>query len=319
MKYRKLKSINKEVSEIGIGLWSLVSDEWGQIDNKEEIINHAFNNGINFFDTADIYGKGEGEKLLGKIFKNNRDEIVILTKIGYDLKTNKRRFDLNYLKNAINDSLGRLNTSYIDILMLHNPTMEIIKNNEILEFLRDLKIEGKILSYGISLGPTLGWEDEGIKAIEMGYKSLEHIYNIIEREPGQTFLKFDDIDHFIRVPHASDVLDDRKWPLKFDNRLHRKFKDMKWIQEALKCAEELKKRINRLKLYETAIIYVLSNRNVSSVVPNITFKEEIDLYSKLINDNVQLSENELQIIDYMYNICFRKLNEESIEETKLYK
>ncbi|AFZ70591.1 putative oxidoreductase, aryl-alcohol dehydrogenase like protein [Caldisphaera lagunensis DSM 15908] len=319
MKYRKLKSINKEVSEIGIGLWSLVSYEWGGVVNNEEILTYAYEKGINFFDTADIYGKGEGERLLGNVFKNNREEIVILTKIGYDLKTNRRRFDLNYLKDAIDNSLNRLNTSYIDILMLHNPTMEIIKNNEIFEFMNDLKEEGKILSYGISLGPTLGWEEEGYKSIEMGYHSLEHIYNIIERYPGEKFLRFNNIDHFIRVPHASDVLNDMKWPLKFDSKLHRKFKDMKWIEEALKGAEILQKKINRFKLHEIAILYVLSNKNVSSVLPNITSKDEIDIYSRIIDNNMELNENELQTIDDVYNTYFKKLNEESIDETKMYK
>jgi len=316
MKYRKLKSINKEVSEIGIGLWSLVSNEWGVKEDPEKILKYAYEKGINFFDTADIYGKGKGEELLS-IFKNNRDNVVILTKVGYDLSTNKRRFDLDYLDKAINDSLNRLKTSYIDILMLHNPTINIINNEKIFGLLKDLKNEGKILSYGISLGPTLGWKEEGLKAIEIGYKSLEHIYNIIERFPGENFLEHKSIDHFIRVPHASDVLDETKWPIDYNSILHRRFKDTNWIKRGLIGAEKLKERLKNYMLYEIAILFVLSNKNVSSVLPNITSKLEIDNYIKI--DGLELKEHEISFIEEIYNNYFKNLNEESIKETERYK
>ncbi|MGC9134580.1 aldo/keto reductase [Caldisphaera sp.] len=316
MIYRKLKNVNKEVSEIGIGLWSLVSNEWGIVSNSEKILKYAYEKGINFFDTADIYGKGKGEELLS-IFKTNRDDIVILTKVGYDLLTNKRRFDLDYLNKAINDSLNRLKTSYIDILMLHNPTINVVTNEKIFEFLKDLKKEGKILSYGISLGPTLGWKEEGLKAIEIGYESLEHIYNIIERYPGEDFLKYENIDHFIRVPHASDVLNEMKWPINYDSKLHRKFKDINWIKKGLQGAEILKEKLKNYMLYELALIFILSNRNVSSVLPNITSITEIDKYIKI--NGLELKTDEKIIVEEIYNNYFKDLNQESIEETQKYK
>ncbi|WP_367117869.1 aldo/keto reductase [Caldisphaera sp.] len=316
MMYRKLKNVNKEVSEIGIGLWSLVSNEWGIASNSEKILKYAYEKGINFFDTADIYGKGKGEELLS-IFKTNRDDIVILTKVGYDLLTNKRRFDLDYLNKAINDSLNRLKTSYIDILMLHNPTMNVVTNEKIFEYLKDLKKEGKILSYGISLGPTLGWKEEGLKAIEIGYESLEHIYNIIERYPGEDFLKYENIDHFIRVPHASDVLNEMKWPIHYDSKLHRKFKDINWIKKGLQGAEILKEKLKNYMLYELALIFILSNKNVSSVLPNIISITEIDKYIKI--NGLELKTDEKIIIEEIYNNYFKDLNQESIEETQKYK
>lgn len=322
---RKVNHTNLEVSEIGIGVWSLVTDWWGAEVNKgEEIIKEAYEKGINFFDTGDIYGEGLGESILAKSLGTKRDKIVILTKIGYDFyhKVNGKathNFTMNYLDFAFKKSLERLNTDYVDILMIHNPKMKDIKNKEILDYLQSLKKDGKVKLIGVALGPTLGWEEEGIEAIKMGYESLEYIYNLIELRPGIDFLNFD-IAHFVRVPHASDALIEDKWPIFSDPKLHRNLKNADWIKKAAELSKPLldfaKQR--NMKLSQLALKFILYNKKVTSVLPNISSKKELNEYLEVEN-LPDLTEEEYAYL-YNYSIkTFKELNDESIEETKRYK
>lgn len=325
MKLRKINNTNIEVSEIGIGVWSLVTDWWGaEVNRAEEILKKAYDNGINFFDTADIYGEGLGETILSRVFSTKRDKIIILTKIGYDFYNKKngksvQNFDIDYLNYAVKKSLERLNTDYIDILMIHNPKMNIIRNKEIFDFLIGLKKDGKVRMIGVALGPTLGWGEEGLEAIKLGYESLEYIYNLIELKPGIDFLNYN-IGHFVRVPHASDALIEDKWPIIDNPKLHRSLKDINWIRRAVQLSQPLLEfaKNRNMKLSQLALKFILYNTNVSSVLPNISSINELNEYLK-VEELDNLKEEEYK---YLYNYSvqyFRELNDESIEETKKYK
>ncbi|BCU70710.1 aldo/keto reductase [Stygiolobus caldivivus] len=320
-----LRRINNtlEVSEIGLGLWSIVTDEWGANINKaEELLRKAYELGINFFDTADVYGKGLGEQILGKIFSTKRDRVIILTKIGLDFYNKQKpigNYNLDYLDFAFRQSLERLKTDYIDILMLHNPKGNDIRNKEVFDFLTSLKKDGKVRMIGVALGPTLGWGEEGLDAIKMGYESLEYIYNLIEVKPGIDFLNYD-IGHFIRVPHASDALNEDKWPVVYDPKLHRHFKDINWINRAVEISKYLIPfaRKKNMKLSQLALKFILYNKKVSSVIPNIT--NEIELREFTAVENMpDLDESDYSYLVSFYEKYFKELNEESIEETKRYK
>ena len=322
---RKVNHTNLEVSEIGIGVWSLVTDWWGgEVNRAEEIIKEAYEKGINFFDTGDIYGEGLGETILAKTLGNKRDKIVILTKIGYDFyhKVNGKavhNFAINYLDFAFKKSLERLNTDYVDILMIHNPKMQDIKNKEILDYLQSLKKDGKVKLIGVALGPTLGWGEEGIEAIKMGYESLEYIYNLIELRPGIDFLNFD-IAHFVRVPHASDALIEDKWPIYSDPKLHRNLKNIDWIKKAVELSKPLLEfaKQRNMKLSQLALKFILYNKKVTSVLPNISNKEELNEYLEVENLPDLTEEDYKYLYDYSMK-TFKELNDESIEETKRYK
>lgn len=135
-----------EVSEVGVGVWSLVTDWWGGRPEKaEDVLMHAIEAGVNFFDTADSYGNGKGEELLGgKVLGGQRREAVILTKIGYDMYHHEaggqreipQDFSRDYLDKALRNSLRRLNRDYVDILMLHNPRMHVIIDEEVMDWMR---------------------------------------------------------------------------------------------------------------------------------------------------------------------------------------
>jgi len=322
MKLRKISHTGIEVSEIGVGVWSLVTEEWGANINKaEEILRKAYEMGINFFDTADVYGNGLGEKVLAKVFSTKRDKIIILTKIGLDFYNGKVRgnYDVNYLEFAFKKSLERLNTDYVDVLMLHNPKMSNIKDRKILDFFIQLKKEGKVKIIGVALGPTLGWGEEGTEAIKQGYESLEYIYNLIELKPGIDFLKYD-IGHFIRVPHASDVLNEFKWPINYDPKLHRHFKDINWINKAIERTKPLLQfaKDRNMSLSQLALKFVLYNPKVTSVLPNITSLEELKHFVE-IEEKPDLTEEEFNYLLRFSLDKFKDLNEESIQETLRYK
>ena len=322
MKLRKISHTNIEVSEIGVGVWSLVTEEWGANVNKaEEILRKAYEMGVNFFDTADVYGYGLGEKILADVFSTKRDKIVILTKIGLDFYNGKAKgnYDVNYLEFAFKKSLERLNTDYVDVLMLHNPKMSNIKDRKILDFFIQLKKEGKARIIGVALGPTLGWGEEGIEAIKQGYESLEYIYNLIELKPGIDFLQYD-IGHFIRVPHASDALNEFKWPITYDPKLHRHFKDINWINKAIERAKPLLQfaKDKNMTLSQLALKFILYNPKVTSVLPNITSLEELKHFIE-VEEKPDLTEEEFNFLLKFSLDKFKDLNEESIQETLRYK
>jgi aryl-alcohol dehydrogenase-like predicted oxidoreductase len=326
MNFRKLNHTNEQVSEIGIGVWSLVTDWWGaDVSKAEEIMKKGFDEGINFFNTADMYGNGKGEEIIGKLFSSKRDRIVIATKIGYDFyhkKDNhlKQNFNLDYLQFALKKSLERLNTDYVDVLMIHNPKMEVIDNNAVLNFMKEVKRDGIAKTVGVALGPTLGWGEEGTAALKKGYEGLEYIYNIIEQEPGETFLKNQEAFHLIRVPHATDVLNEGKWPIKESPNMHRSLKDFEWVKKAYERTQGLLEfcRRKNVKLSQLALMFVLYNPNVTSVFPNISNLDELETFLK-VEEFEPLNEEDMKVISSYYRRNYKDLNVESIGETIRYK
>lgn len=163
MKYLE-KKLYKKISRICIGTWGLGSStskvpSYGLITKKKskEILNFAFKNKINFFDTAGIYGDGKSEQTLGETFHKLRDKVVFATKIGcYDFNKNLD-FSVNRSKKLITESLERLNTDYLDIVQFHSPSELDLKKNikQTLNFLKELKKEKKIRAIGVSLSSPL--------------------------------------------------------------------------------------------------------------------------------------------------------------------
>ncbi len=149
MKYRQLGSSELKVSEIGLGCMSLGSN----YQDNEAILHQAFDTGINLFDTADLYQKGENEEHVGRALKDRRDKIILATKVGNQWKPNGSGWDWNpsksYILKAVDDSLRRLQTDYIDLYQLHGGTTED-PIDETIEAFEELVSAGKIRYYGIS-------------------------------------------------------------------------------------------------------------------------------------------------------------------------
>lgn len=221
LKYRRLGKSDIKVSEIGFGAWTIGLDWWGKkIEDDEAIrmLKRAFDRGINFFDTGDMYGKGKSEKLIGIAFKGMRNEIIYSSKWGYDMYNAEQighselpqKHNSEYLQYALDKSLERLQTDYIDVYSLHNPKMQAVSNSELFDALDNLVTSGKIRSHGVALGPAIGWKEEGLHAIkEHNITCLQSVYNILEQDPGNDLLKAGeekDVGIMARVPDASGIL-----------------------------------------------------------------------------------------------------------------
>ena len=222
MKYRKLGGTDISVSEVGFGVWTVSTGWWGEVvdDRSVRLLRQAHERGINYFDTADTYGSGKGETLLADAFGHMRESVVISTKIGYDFYNHTARrgqqerpqdWSEDFIRFALEQSLKRLGTDYIDFLQLHNTKMDAAENDELFALMESFKEEGKIRSYGAALGPKIGWRDEGVKMMhERDLAGLQMIYNLIEQDPGRDLIEAareTDTSLVVRVPHSSGMLE----------------------------------------------------------------------------------------------------------------
>lgn len=167
MKYRMLGNSGLLVSEVGFGCWGLGGDHQGAIaygptHDKDSLraLHSAFDRGINFFDTSDLYGHGHSESLLGKAFQTRRARVLIATKGGMSTGVSLNKMPSSYLRITLERSLKRLRTDYVDLYQLHSPSLQTLeKDNEVFPLLEQLRMEGKIRAYGISVrNPADGLE-----------------------------------------------------------------------------------------------------------------------------------------------------------------
>ncbi len=189
MQYRDFGGTGIKVSEVGFGTWAIGSNEhgnsYGFVDGKAalEALQKALDLGCNFFDTADVYGWGHSEELLARAFKGKRDRVVIASKGGSDFYQGVgcQTFTPEYLRYALEKSLQRLKTDYIDLYQLHNPPLKVINRPATYEVLRALKREGKIRAWGVSIFDQI----EGFAALAVGKPdSLQISFNIFNVKPG---------------------------------------------------------------------------------------------------------------------------------------
>jgi aryl-alcohol dehydrogenase-like predicted oxidoreductase len=200
MRYRNLHGTDLQLSELGFGTWTVSTGWWGNYtdDDAQNLIRKAVDLGINYIDTADAYGNGRGETILAPILKEHRD-LIIGTKFGYDFYNNPERprgqrelpqdMSPKFIRFALEQSLKRLGVDHIAIYQPHNPRVDVLMQDEHWETLEALKTEGKIQSYGPSLGPAIGWRDEGIYGAGARRAPVtQMIYNVLEQDPGREFI-----------------------------------------------------------------------------------------------------------------------------------
>ena len=168
MHFRTYKNTDLKVSEVGFGLWTISTGWWGSFTEGEaiELMHKAFDLGVTLFDAADTYGNGLSEELIAKAFPNQRDEIVIATKVGYDFvhygeargrgqREIPQDFSAEAITRATDAALKRLKTDRIDLLQLHNIRMEQVYDDALWKTLEKLKSEGKVRYYGIALANAI--------------------------------------------------------------------------------------------------------------------------------------------------------------------
>lgn len=323
MKYRRLGKSGIRVSEIGFGAWTIALDWWGgkKISDEEAIkmLKRAFDLGINFFETSDVYGKGRSERLIGEAFKGiNRDELIYSTKWGYDIYGAEQvghnelpqKHDPSFMNYALQESIKRLQTDFVDVYSLHNPKMIAIKDDMLFEALNKTRKEGKIRSYGVALGPAIGWKEEGVLSMEKrDVTCLQSVYNLLEQDPVREFFQIaeaNDVGLMVRVPDASGVLTGKvNVDTVFDKNDHRSSRKKEWISEALQKIEYIKPIADAYgwTVTELAMKFILSQNRIATVLPTVVNIEEIESFAKM-SDGKYLKANDVEEISEMYDKDF---------------
>ncbi|HEX5413109.1 MAG TPA: aldo/keto reductase [Terriglobia bacterium] len=211
MNYRELGRTGWKVSEISFGAWAIGS-MWGSVDEKESIaaLHKALDVGINFFDTADVYGDGRSERLLGRLRKERQEPFYIATKAGRRLPSQTLEgYNRENLTRFVEDSLRNLQMDCVDIVQLHCPPNKVYYTPEAFEALEGLVRAGKIRHYGVSVRTC----EEGLKALEYpGIQSVQIIFNLFRHRPSELFFpeaKRHRVGILARVPLASGMLTGR--------------------------------------------------------------------------------------------------------------
>jgi aryl-alcohol dehydrogenase-like predicted oxidoreductase len=226
MKYRELGRTGWKVSEISFGAWAIGS-AWGKVDDKESLaaLHRALDGGVNFFDTADVYGDGHSERLLARLRKERKDKFYIATKAGRRLDPHTAEgYNRANLTAFIERSLKNLEADTIDLLQLHCPPIAVLYMPEVFGVLDDLIKAGKLRHYGVSVEKV----EEALKAIEFpGVQTIQIIFNIFRQRPAE--LLFPEAQRrrvgiLARVPLASGMLSGKiSRASKFEKDDHRNF------------------------------------------------------------------------------------------------
>jgi aryl-alcohol dehydrogenase-like predicted oxidoreductase len=301
MKERLLGRTGLRISEIGFGCWAIGGGSYGKVRDEDswEALETAWDFGVNFFDTADIYGEGHSEVLIGEFLKGKpRDRITVATKAGWDFypanakpasspkessshlnhTSHKKNFDPTYIRFACEQSLRRLGVEAIDLYQLHNPSLELIRGKEIVGVLEKLKKEGKIRFIGISVHT----EAEALAALEDSrVEALQVIFNLLDQRMAKKVfpeaLK-KGVGIIAREPLASGLLSGKYGPEhEFPKDDHRR----RWVREKREVDWQKIQRVQQelgrgtSSLPQAALEFILSFEAVSTVIPGAKTKAQV--------------------------------------------
>jgi len=325
MHHRPIRETGVDVSEIGFGVWTIATGWWGSYtkDEATTLIREAFDQGITLFNTSNAYGDdGYGETLVREALSDVLDQVVIATTFGYDLDAERapgksgqaerpHDWSKDNVMRSLERSLGFLGTDTIDMWQLHNPRMDAMHDDALWELLGDLRSQGVIKSFGPSIGPAIGWKDEGLYALEhRDIDFFHHIYNMLEQQPGRAFTDAAaqrDVAMLVRVPHSSGLLEGNFTPeTRFEETDHRSHRREAWLHEGLRKIEALDfLTVDRegATLGQVALKWLLADPLTASVQPNINTSEQLREFvaATQIED---LDADELGEIDTLFDLDF---------------
>ncbi len=208
MQYRELGRTGWKVSEISFGAWAIGAD-WGQVDDQESLaaLHRAIDLGVNFIDTADVYGDGRSEQLIARVRKERPEELIVATKAGRRLSPHTADgYNAENLTRFVERSLRYLETDRLDLVQLHCPPTEVYYRPEVFGALDDLVQAGKIRYYGVSVEKI----EEALKAIEYpNVQTVQIIFNMFRHRPTELFFqeaRRREVGILARVPLASGLL-----------------------------------------------------------------------------------------------------------------
>ena len=298
MRYRTFPAAGVTVSEVGFGTWTISTGWWGEKtdDDAVAMLRRALDDhGITFFDAADTYGNGRSERQLATAFRGRRSEVVIGSKVGYDIYNEEAarsrrgqnelpmRTDPTYIRYAVERCLERLETDYLDVLQIHNVKMEHVRQPELWDTLRTLKAEGKIRAWGAAFGPAIGWLYEAVELMEResDIDTIQMIWNILEQHPGTPMIEAarrhaPNCCFNIRVTHASGMLEGKYTEdTVFPDNDHRRHRPRSWLVNGVRKVRTLDFLTRDMTLGQAALQWLLAEPLVVSTLPNIYDDEQL--------------------------------------------
>lgn len=321
MNYRIFGRTGWNISEISFGAWA-IGGTWGRVDDRESLqaLHRAVDLGVNFFDTADVYGDGKSEQLLAKLKKERSEKFYIATKLGRRLDPHSAEgYNKKNLTAFIERSLKNLEVDAIDLIQLHCPPTQVYYMPEVFEILDNFVKEGKLLYYGVSVEKV----EEALKAIEFpNVQSVQIIFNMFRQRPAELFFEQaakKKVAIIARVPLSSGLLTGKfSANSKFDDDDHRKFnrngeafdkgETFSGIDflTSLQAVDELKKICpTQWSLTQFALKWILMFKEVTCTIPgakNIAQVEENVSTSDIGN----ISKETMEQINKIYSKFIKK-------------
>lgn len=319
MNYRVLGKTNFKISEVSLGTWQLGS-KWGEEFNEKvalETLEAAYEANINCFDTADIYQDGLSEEVIGKFIKSKKDKIYVVTKCGRKLNPHVAEgYNKENIIEFVEASLKNMDVDVLDLVLLHCPPTDVFYKKDVFDVLDQLKADGKIKHYGVSVERI----EEAIKALDYDISAVEIIFNMFRLKPSELFFKLakeKNVGIIVRVPLASGLLTGKFIVnSNFASNDHRNynrngeafdkgetFAGVDYIT-GVNTANELKERLHTQSLALYALRYILMYNEVSTVIPGASnpmqiaenvkasalppfTKEEMDIVKEIYDKNIK--------------------------------
>jgi len=292
MKFREFSNLGWRVSEIGLGCWAIGAD-WGDvsIEDAREVLKTSLDKGVNFYDTADVYGDGRSEQLVSELIKFTSERLYVATKAGRRLNPHTAEgYNLANIESYVDRSLKNLNVECIDLLQLHCPPTETYSKKETYGMLDEIVAKGKIANYGISV-ETVSQAQEAIK--NPNIKSIQIIFNIFRQKPSEDFFKqaaAKNVAIIVRVPLASGMLTgkmNKDWVFPENDHRNYNIKGEAFdvgetfsgvnFEKGLEAVERLKDILpTGFSLTDLALKWILMHKEVTVVIPGAKNKEQVE-------------------------------------------
>ena len=315
MNKRMFGKTQQMVSEIGLGTWQL-GTKWGEAFNPKEaqaILETAYENGINFIDTADIYMDGASEKAIGQFIKGKQDKFYITTKCGRGLNPHiAQMYTPEAMEAFIDGSLKRLGVERLDMVLLHCPPSSVYKDDVLFTGMEKIKQKGKIANYGVSIEKV----SEGIEAMKYPIAAIEVIFNMFRLKPIEELFPLAKENHIgiiARVPLASGLLTGKYTTnTVFSEKDHRHYnrngeafdkgETFSGVDynKGLQAVEAVKKVFGTDDIIPYAIKWILMHDAVSVVIPGASQTSQV--ISNLRASQIpNLSEQQMNAVTEIYN------------------
>ncbi|MEX2307036.1 MAG: aldo/keto reductase [Pirellulales bacterium] len=322
MQYRELGRTGWHVSTVSFGAWA-IGAAWGSVDDRDSLaaLHRAVDHGVNFIDSADIYGDGRSERLVGQLRRERSEEIVVATKAGRRLDPHTAEgYNRDNLTAFVDRSLKNLDSDAIDLLQLHTPPNEVYYRPEVFDALDEIVSAGKVRYYGVSVKSP----EEGLKAIQYSnLQSVQIIFNMFRHRPAELFFaeaKRRRVGILARVPLASGMLTGKlRRDTTFEATDHRQFNRHGEVfdvgetfsgvdyETGLKAVEELKAVCPPgWSLTQFALRWILMQGAVTCAIPGAKRTAQVD-ENCAAADLPPLSDATMDVVRRIYDKSIREL------------